>query len=262
MVAVGAAHGQFEGVLEMKMSMTNKAGASEGNGTMTVLIGKPGARSEMNMEVEGMTMKMVLLSRNAEPNTLYRINDASRTYSVMDVSETPEKVSRASEKDKKHIVKKLGEEKVAGYTTQHVLVSREGETGTDELWTAKDFLDYARFSKFYARPGSRERNAEALNRALKAAGAEGMPLKAVITSEDGGKVVMEVVKAEKKALPASTFEVPEGYQKSEGMMDMMGGMSGPKADEARKEMEEALKNLPPEQREMIEKMMKQRGGKP
>jgi len=77
---------------------------------------------------------------------------------------------------------------------------------------------------------------------------------------------MEVVKIDKKSLPASTFEIPADYTKSEGgLMDMMGGMSGPQADEANKKMgeaqqrmQEALKNMSPEQREMIEKMMKQR----
>ena len=49
------------------------------------------------------------------------------------------------------------------------------------------------------------------------------------------------------------------------MMGMMGGVSGRGADEANKKMaeaqekmQEALKNMSPEQREMIEKMMKQR----
>jgi hypothetical protein len=42
------------------------------------------------------------------------------------------------------------------------------------------------------------------------------------------------------------------------MMDMMGGMSGPQADESSKRMNEALKNMTPEQREQVEKMMKQR----
>jgi hypothetical protein len=47
-------------------------------------------------------------------------------------------------------------------------------------------------------------------------------------------------------------------------MEMMGGMSGPQADRARKQMgdaqkqmEDAMKNMTPEQREMIQKMMKQ-----
>jgi hypothetical protein len=70
---------------------------------------------------------------------------------------------------------------------------------------------------------------------------------------------MEVVKVDKKSLPASMFEIPADYSKSAGgMMDMMGGMSGPQADEAKKKMDDAMKNLSPEQRDMIEKMMKQR----
>jgi hypothetical protein len=100
---------------------------------------------------------------------------------------------------------------------------------------------------------------DGLAKALKDAGADGMPLRSVVNTPDGGKAVMEVVKVEKKSLPASTFDIPEGYTKSAGgMMDMMGGMSGPQADEAKKKMDEALKNMSPEQREMIEKMMKQR----
>ena len=96
-------------------------------------------------------------------------------------------------------------------------------------------------------------------KALKDSGADGLPLKSIITTEDGTKATMEVVKVDKKSLPASTFEIPAGYTKSAGgMMDMMGGMSGPQADEAKKRMDEALKNMSPEQREMIEKMMKQR----
>jgi hypothetical protein len=36
----------------------------------------------------------------------------------------------------------------------------------------------------------------------------------VITTEERGQVRMEVVKAEKKSLPASTFEIPAGYTRS------------------------------------------------
>ncbi len=76
---------------------------------------------------------------------------------------------------------------------------------------------------------------EALLKALKEAGADGMPLKSIATTADGTKVTMEVVKVNKKSLPASTFEIPAGYTKSEGgLMGMMGGMSGPQADKARR----------------------------
>jgi hypothetical protein len=42
------------------------------------------------------------------------------------------------------------------------------------------------------------------------------------------------------------------------MMGMMGGATGAQADEAKKKMDEALKNMTPEQRQMMEKMMKDR----
>ena len=43
-------------------------------------------------------------------------------------------------------------------------------------------------------------------------------------------------------------------------MDMAGGMTGPKVDQARQQMQEAMKNMTPEQRAMMEKMMKQMKG--
>ena len=128
---------------------------------------------------------------------------------------------------------------------------------TTEMWAAKDLLDYATFSKMQVRQG-KGAGEEAMVKALKDAGADGLPLKYIMTTGDGSKVTMEVVKVDKKSLPASTFEIPAGYTKSEGgIMGMMGGMSGPQADEAKKRMDEAMKNMTPEQREMIEKMMKQ-----
>ena len=41
-------------------------------------------------------------------------------------------------------------------------------------------------------------------------------------------------------------------------MDSLGGAASSQADEAKKKMDEALKNLTPEQRQLMEKMMKER----
>jgi hypothetical protein len=79
-----------------------------------------------------------------------------------------------------------------------------------------------------------------------------------------------VLKAERKSLPASTFEIPPGYTKSEGgLMDMMGGATGPQSEEVRKKMDEtmqrlneSLKNMTPEQRQRFQDLMKQRGAHP
>ncbi len=256
LAAASTAFAQFEGVLEMKMTMAPKDGPG-GSGMMKVAVAKAGARSEMNMQMEQMSMKMVMLFKTDSPDLMYRINDGNKSYTVVDLAKMRE-MAPPSQTEEKFTVQKLGQEEILGYKTEHVLVT--GNNTKTELWTAKDFLDYGTFSKLQARPG-RAGSSESLNKALKEAGADGMPLKSVATTEDGGKVTMEVVKAEKQSLLASTFEIPAGYTKSAGgMMDMMGGMSGPQVDEAKKKMEEALKNMPPEQRQMLEKMMKQRQG--
>ena len=259
LLASGPALAQFEGVLEMKMTIATKGG--EGSGTMSVAVGKAGTRSEMNMQMGPMAMNVVMLQKNDTPDTIYRINDANKTYSEINPAKMREMAGQ-QQKIPEYTVEKLGQETILGYSTQHVMVKEKkpanGNSMNMELWTAKDLLDYATFSKLQAHPDTKGRQ-EALLKALKAAAADGMPLKAITTATDGSKVTVEVVKADKKSLPASTFEVPAGYTKSaDGMMGMMGGATGAQADEAKKKMDEALKNMTPEQRQMMEKMMKDR----
>ena len=236
LLAALPAFAQFEGVLEMKMTMAGKDGEG-GGGTMNVAVAKAGTRSEMNMQMGGDGMKMVMLQKTDTPNMLYRINDANKTYTEMDLAKMRAMAGQQPDTTK-YTVEKLGQETILGYKTQHVLVKEQhagaGNGMTTEMWTAKDLLDYATFSKLQVRraQGAGE---EAMIKALKDADADGMPLKSITTTGDGSKVTMEVVKVDKKSLPASTFEIPAGYTKSEGgMMDMMGGMSGPQADDAKK----------------------------
>jgi hypothetical protein len=262
LVATVPGRAEFEGVLEMKMSIADSAGASQGGGTMKVAVAKAGARSEANMQMAQMTMKMVTLFKNDEPNTLYLLNDASKTYSVMDLARM-QAMTGSSQPEETYVVKKLGEEKLLGYKTVHVLVTGSNQS-TNEMWNAKDFLDYETFSKLQSRAGKSAKS-ENLNKALKEAGAEGMPLKFVQLASDGTRTTMEVLKADRQSLPASTFEIPAGYTRSAG--GMMNALSGPQADEmkakmdeAKKRMDEAMKNMTPEQREMMEKMMKPHSG--
>jgi hypothetical protein len=268
LLAAGPAFAQFEGVLEMKMTAAGKDREFGGGGTMNVAVAKAGTRSEVNMQMGEMSMKMVMLQKNATPDVLYQINDANKSYTEIDLAKVREMAGQRAD-TRKYTVEKLGQETILGYKVQHVVVKEttaEGDAGmTTELWTAKDLLDYATFSKLQAQRG-KAAGQEALVKALKDAGADGLPLKSIATTGDGTKVTMEVVKADKKSVPASTFEIPAGYTKSEGgIMDMMSGMSGPQSDEAKRQMndaqqkmQEAMKNMTPEQRQMIEKMMKQR----
>jgi len=267
LLAALPAYAQFEGVLEMKMTMASKDNEAGGGGTMNVAIAKAGTRCEIDMQMGPMGMKMVMLQKADVPNTLFRLNDANKTYSEIDMAKTREMAGQQPDSHK-YTVEKLGQETILGYTAQHVMIKEKstgaGSTMTTEMWTAKDLLDYATFSKMQPKQG-KGAGAEALAKALKDADADGLPLKSIATTADGSKITMEVVKVDKKTMAASTFEIPADYTKSAGgLMDLMGGMSGPQADEAKqkmddaqKQMSEAMKNMSPEQRAMIEKMMKQ-----
>ena len=265
LVSAAPALAQFEGVLEMKMTMAAKDAEGGSGGTMNVAVAKAGTRSEMSMKMGQMEMKMVMLQKNDTPDLIYQINDGSKTYTEIDLAKM-RAMAPPQAASPQYTVQTLGQETILGYKTQHVLVKEKaGDASTGmstELWTAKDLLDYETFSKLQARRG-KAAGQEALVKALKDAGADGLPLKSIATTPDGAKVTMEVVKVDKKSLPASTFEIPAGYTKSEA--GMMGSLSGPGADDAKKKMaeaqekmQEALKNMTPEQREMVEKMMKQR----
>jgi hypothetical protein len=261
LVAAAPAFAQFEGVLEMKTTFVGKGGQGGGSGTMTIAVANAGIRSEMNMKFGQADVKMVILQKTNSPEMLYRINDADKTYAEIDFAKLREMAS-PQEKVPEYSVEKLGQESLLGYKTQHLLVKEKIPGNTNsvnmELWTAKDLLDYATFSKLQARPDRAARN-EALLKALKAADADGMPIKAINTGSDGSKTIIEVVKADKKSLPAATFEIPAGYTKSaDGIMGLMRGGSVPQADAAQKKMGNAGKNMTPEQRQTLEKMMKDR----
>ena len=80
LLLAGSAFGQFEGVLQMKMTMAGMDGEKGGGGTMTVSVGKGGMRSEMDMHMGPMNMKMTMLQKADNPNIVYRINEASKSY--------------------------------------------------------------------------------------------------------------------------------------------------------------------------------------
>jgi hypothetical protein len=197
---------QFEGVLAMNMTLVSKDGHDRGGGTIKLAIAKAGMRGEIDLHLgQGGGMKSVVLCKTDTPNVNYLITDADRTYTEMDVSQPTGAPAQVE-----WTVQKLGREKLLGYKTQHVLAkAKTGPSQSMELWLATGFLDFETYRKLQAGSGG-----EGLTQALKEAGAEGMPLKVVITTEERGQVRMEVVKAEKKSLPASTFEIPAGYTRS------------------------------------------------
>jgi hypothetical protein len=245
-----AAAAQWEGVLDMKLTGKDTSGSAK------AFVGKPGGRFEMNMtSAQAQQMgqggiKMVVLSKTAEPGISYMINDAQKSYARIDVNEMQKNLPK-SEQDKKWTVKRLGSDSVAGYACEKALLAQEGGTSENEVCVSKEILGGA--GMFGA--GRRDASSQSLEKAMKANGLEGMPIRMVIREKGKPEamVTWELVKAEKRPLPASTFEVPAGYRET----SMMGTMMSP---EQQKQMDDAMKNMTPEQRKMIEEMMKKKGG--
>ena len=267
LLAALPAYGQFEGVVEMKTTVAGKDSAPGTSGTITVSVAKAGTRSEANLQMGLTAMKTVTLLKADATNALYRLNDTDKTYMEIDLSPTRETAGQPPASDK-YAVTKLGQETILGYPSQHVMVQEKnagpGKAKMIDLWSAKDLLDFATFSKLQVRRGKADFD-QALAKALTDAGADGLPLRFVSTTPQGAKVTIEVVKVDKRSLPASTFEIPAGYTKSvSSAMDMTSGMPDPRAERAKKQMErlqqsmkEAMKNMTPEQRALMEQRMKQ-----
>ena len=248
-----AASAQFEGVIEMKTSVSDPTGASRGGGTQKIFLSDAGSRMEMDMQMAQMGgMKMIMLIKNATPDVMYKLNEGSKTYTEIDLAKAREMAAQTKGQSQ-YAVEKLGEEKILGYKTQHVRVTNLKRPDEKmEMWISNDFGNADRLAKMQAAQGR-----DGLGKALKEANVAGMPMKSVING-NGANVIMEVVNVDKKSLPPATFEIPEGYSKSAGgIMDDLGAMTEPKADDARKQLQEAVKNMTPEQRAAMEKMMKQ-----
>lgn len=245
---------EFEGMIESKMSM--QGGGASGGGTMKVWVSRPGTRMEMEMGAEGAGMKMATVVLRAKPGVAYLVNDAKKTYSEID---TAKNASPARADEETFTVKKLGSEKVSGFDCAHSLI--KGSKGSEfEVWSTKDL---GSGSEYWA--SQRGASRSSLARAMKEASVEGWPVKTVHRSGEM-TTTMELVRADRKAVPASLFDLT-GYQKSQetgyGAATSQMQLSPEqqkKMDAARRQQEEALKNLPPEQRKQIEEMMKARQG--
>ena len=255
-VAAPAAAADFEGVMDSKMTVQGEQHGMSGTGK--TYLGKAGLRMEMQMAAAGgggpMDMKMTTLVLRSKPGLAYLVNDARKTYSEID---SARHAGREPSEPEKYAVKRLGSEKVAGYDCAHAVVT--GEKGEQfEVWTTREIGGAAEYWASQ-RQGSRDR--VAMFKALEEAGVVGWPMKWLHRSGKEGQVVWEVTRVERKSVPASLFDLA-GYTRTEG--GAMGGASQMQLspehqrqmDDAAQRRDEALKNLPPEQRKRVEEMMK------
>ena len=243
----------FEGYIEMTMTM------KEGSGTMKGQISSVGARTEVAARVAqmgDMPVTMTMLMKFSNPDVVYMLNDAAKTYVAINVKDIGN--TAKNRPDKEYTVKKLGKEKVASYVCEHLLLTAQDGRET-EVWTTKDLVDLAVFREYMQR-NRQGADLQGIMKALKEADAEGFIAKMISHDKTGAPAVtLELVKAEKRAVAASLFEIPAGYKKQAGMLGMMPGMM-PLSPEQQQTINKAMEKLTPEQRKMLEGMMKHKGG--
>jgi hypothetical protein len=252
-LAAAPALAQFEGEIDMKITSTGMSGVGK------MYVSKVGYRTVMDLQAAKTPMKMTSLMKFANPDVMYMINDQTRTYTEMNLKELGESTAKMRSEREPYTVKVLGTERVLGYSTKHVLLSRPGDHADMEIWTTKDILglNYEAMRGLMRRDPSRDEGT--FMKALRDNGADGFFVK-MVTREKGKPEptsVMELTKVEKKSVPASLFEIPAGYKKQEGMLGAAGVMASPEQQE---QMRKAMEGLTPEQRKQLEEMMKKRQG--
>jgi hypothetical protein len=239
--AAPAFAGSFNGVVEMSFSNDKHPGG----GTHKLSIGDGGMLSELHATDPAMgAVDRKTLIKRATPDKAYMIDDASKSYAEITI---PPPQSDASET---WTVKKLGNEKIAGYDSVHAMAT--SSTGKSiELWAAKDIMDAAEFDK--AQGG--QKLPAGLMKAMKDAGADGFLAKIVQKGPDGSTTTMQVTKVTKGGVPASTFDIPSGYAKKDPQSLAM-------PPDMQKKIEEKMKSLTPEQRAAMEKALQGQGAAP
>jgi hypothetical protein len=241
----------FEGYIEMTMTM------KEGAGTMKGQISSVGARTEVQARVAQMgdlPVTMTMLMKFSNPDVVYMLNDATKTYVEINVKEIGNAAKNRPARE--YTVKKLGKEKVAGYVCEHLLLTANDGRET-EVWTTKDLVDLAIFREYVQR--NRQADLQGIMKALQDAGAEGFIAKMIGRDKTGAPAVtFELVKAEKRTVPAALLEIPAGYKKQDGMLGMMPGML-PIPPEQQQTINKAMEKLTPEHRKMLEGLMKKGG---
>ena len=213
---------EFEGVLEMKVK---RKGAP--SSTSRTYLSKAGWRTEVETQVlpripkagqappdvplerasyaDG-PMTMTLLGRASEPDKVYSVVVALKMYIVNDVRQDREMARRVDEEA--FIVDKLGPDSVAGYPCEKVLIT-SSKGSKFEGCAAEGIPDSSIWLS-----AMQPRGRGAWTRALRDAGVGQFLIRLVMhdnaTKEETMRI--ELVRADRKPLPPSLFEIPAGYK--------------------------------------------------
>ena len=226
-----------------EFKLTSSGANAAVNGLMKIYSGIDGnSRSEINMTIPNSpitNMNIVSIHHKSEPNMMYIINDAAKTYSKTDISKYRGTTPDAD--NSKYDIKIIGDETVNGYKSQHVKVFRDNKE-LEDIWFTKEIGEYSGFdmSSSKSSPDSK------LLAEMKAKGIEGLMVR-VLVDANGSKMQMDLVKFEKRDNASSLFTIPADYKEVNMIDGMMKQMNMPTTDEIMK--------MTPEERERFLKEM-------
>ncbi len=195
-------------------TVTSKRGTSRDTSTRYFTNAGYG-RNEMKMNLPGaMSDEIITIGQAMQLRYSISLDPANKTYSlnVIDTSLINSGVDT-------YTVTKVGTEKVSGYNCIHSKVTSSMNTKyfnsstTFDVWTSTEVPGYALLQKYMMMQNLKPDMIEA----LKHAGCDGFFVKINSKGEDYS-MEMLLIKAISKNLPASLFEIPAGYGKSDKNM--------------------------------------------
>jgi Domain of unknown function (DUF4412) len=201
---------EFEGILQMKIVPDPSTQGGWTGGTVRILVGKAGMRSEVVAQTSQKPFQMVSLVRASEPGFTYTLDEANKTYQKFPNAEETASAGPPP------TLKRLGTEKLLGRTVEHVLLTSASKGKEEELWIDTSLVPPARFVSAFERDGG----GDDWWSALRLAGLLGLPLKMVFRTAPGSKATtIEATKVEPQHLPDADFAIPPGYHEAKGPLD-------------------------------------------
>lgn len=201
--AKGAGQGPFEGAIDLKLTMES------GGGDLRLWMAGDRAKLDMAITMNPLPqpLRMAVLLDAKEPRKATLVNDAMKSYSVIDLTDA----SAADSAGGKYTLKEVGKEKLLGYACTHLTLTRPHELV--DAWVTQELPDVYGVLRKLQQANPQFGAADAF-RALDAAGKSGLPMRCIVV-RDGQRVTTEVRKIERRTVTASMFAVPAGYAQAD-----------------------------------------------
>ena len=221
LLTASVARAQSEGVAEFKGSMAWSAGRTIPSAAKAYFT-RDAYRMEWEVDLSAIPPKgtapagavparyrTITIQKLSDADHAVHVNEARRTYAIADLKTLRSRLN--GHKQPTYTVKDLGRDKVGGFSCAKVLLTSSSGTET-ELCLATDLVAPPSWLSAFGRneaPGS-------ILTALREKGVEGFPVRLALRGRDGKTMsMMELVRFERKPLPASLFEIPSGYTQTD-----------------------------------------------